>query len=49
VNSLLKKIGAGFLIIGILIVFCQAQVDTLFSEWRPNADTAGVAFIGNQA
>lgn len=48
-NSLLKKIGAASLITGVLIVFCHAQVDTLFSEWRPNADTAGVAFIGNQA
>ena len=25
----------------------QAQVDNLFSEWRPNADTHGVRYVGN--
>lgn len=31
------------------MVLCQAQVDTFFSEWRPNSDTRGIKFVGNKA
>lgn len=38
-----------------ICVFCVicgvvfAQSDTFFSEWRPNADTRGIRFVGNKA
>ena len=32
-----------------LVFFCRAQQDTFFSEWRPNADTRGIRFVGNKA
>jgi hypothetical protein len=38
----------GFLC-GLTVILCRAQTDTFFSEWRPNADTRGIKFVGNKA
>ena len=32
-----------------LVAFCQAQQDNFFSEWRPNADTRGIRYVGSKA
>jgi hypothetical protein len=32
-----------------LVLLCRAQSDTFFSEWRPNAETRGIRFVGNKA
>jgi cytochrome c554/c'-like protein len=36
-----------FLILG-LVILCQAQQNNFFSEWRPNADTRGVRYVGSR-
>ena len=43
------KIIVGICLLAGFIVVCQAQVDTFFSEWRPNADSRGIRFVGNAA
>ena len=44
------KIIIGICVIcGLIVVLCHAQSDTFFSEWRPNADTRGIRFVGNKA
>ncbi|HEY8228088.1 MAG TPA: multiheme c-type cytochrome [Pyrinomonadaceae bacterium] len=48
-SSLLTRMAGIFLITALIIVLCQAQVNTLFSEWRPNSDSRGVNFIGSKA
>ena len=45
----LKTIAVICAICGLIVVLCQAQSDNFFSEWRPNADTRGIRFIGNKA
>ena len=47
--SLFNRTGAVCVITALIIVLCHAQVKTLFSEWRPNSDTGGLAFIGSKA
>lgn len=44
-----QRIAALSIFCGFIVILCQTRSDTLFSEWRPNADTAGVKFVGNQA
>jgi len=44
-----KRITIISCICGLLVVLCQAQSDTFFSEWRPNSDTHGTNFVGNKA
>jgi len=48
VNFTLKTICVIGVICG-LVFLCRAQSDTFFSEWRPNADTGGIRFVGNRA
>lgn len=36
-------------ICGFVIVVAQNPGDTFFSEWRPNADTRGIRFVGSKA
>lgn len=31
-----------------IVAFCQAQQDNFLSEWRPNADTRGIGYVGNK-
>jgi hypothetical protein len=31
-----------------LVLLVHAQTDTFFSEWRPNADTRGIKYVGNK-
>ena len=44
-----KKISAICVLCGLIAVFCRAQSDNFFSEWRPNADTHGIRFVGSKA
>lgn len=46
--SAVVKVISGICVLTGLIIVCQAQVDTLFSEWRPNADSHGIRFVGNK-
>jgi hypothetical protein len=43
-----KTIAGICVICGLLVVFVRAQSDTFFSEWRPNADTRGIHYVGNK-
>jgi len=36
-------------ICGLLVVLVYGQQDNFFSEWRPNANTRGIRYVGNQA
>ena len=36
-------------IVGVICGPVLAQSDTFFSEWRPNADTRGIRFVGSKA
>src|SRR5215208_3941991 len=47
-SFVLKKICVICVICGV-IVLCYAHADNFFSEWRPNADTRGIRFVGNKA
>ena len=33
----------------LVVVICGAQQDNFFSEWRPNGDTHGIRYVGNNA
>ena len=44
----MKLICAICVLCGLIVVLVRAQ-DTFFSEWRPNADPRGIAFVGNKA
>lgn len=44
----LKIISAICVICGLIVVLGRAQTDTFFSEWRPNAETRGIRFVGNK-
>jgi hypothetical protein len=44
-----KVIGVICVICGFIVTLCRVQTDTFFSEWRPNADTRGIKFVGNKA
>src|ERR1043165_8040842 len=43
-----KTIAGICVICGLLVVFVRAQSDNFFSEWRPNADTRGIHYVGNK-
>ncbi len=43
------RAGKIFIICGLIAVICQAQQDNFFSEWRPNANTRGIRYVGNKA
>jgi hypothetical protein len=49
VTFVLKTICIICAICGLIVVLAHAQSDTFFSEWRPNADTRGIRFVGNKA
>ena len=34
---------------GLIVVLGQTQQDTFFSEWRPNTNTGGIRYVGNNA
>ena len=36
-------------VICVICGFVFAQTDTFFSEWRPNAETRGIRFVGSKA
>ena len=37
------------LLCGVIVVISHAQQDNFFSEWRPNANTRGIRYAGNNA
>ena len=43
-----KSIGLICVVCGLIVVLARAQTDTFFSEWRPNADTRGIHYVGNK-
>ena len=45
----LTRISAICVICGLIVVLCEAQSNNLYSEWRPNADTHGIRYVGAKA
>lgn len=45
----LKIVCVVCVIVGLAIVLGHAQSDSVFLEWRPNADTRGIRYVGNKA
>ena len=46
---MIKRIVLIICVICGLVLLGRAQSDTFFSEWRPNADTRGIKFVGAKA
>jgi len=47
-KSILTILGLSCVLCGLVVVLGRAQSDTFFSEWRPNADTRGIHYVGNK-
>lgn len=43
------RLGKICVICGLLVVVGYAQQDNFFSEWRPNTNTRGIRYVGNNA